>query len=64
MDVGKLHETFGMNLKRRPRGLIDGGAHNRLSSMFEHVFRKNGENERGMNKLIENSSMKRVMWIP
>ena len=47
MDVGKLHETFGMKLKRRPRGLIDGGAHNRLSSMFEHVFRKNGENEEG-----------------
>ena len=47
MDVGKLHETLGTNLKRRPRGLIDGGAHNRLSNMFEHVFKKNREKEEG-----------------
>ena len=42
-----LARDIGNEVQKRTRGLIDGGAHNRLSNMFEHVFKKNREKEEG-----------------
>ena len=64
MDVGKLHETLGMNLKRRAGGLLTGGHTIDYPICLNTCLKRIEKKRRGMNKLIEYNSIKRVIWIP